>query len=150
MQRAFDVVRRSRRRAGDAYNYNWLLKIPREFQLPFEVSHASMASLALSMDQPAHERAGKPASRLSGIVAGNVKGGHPPDRAEAVRDPCRAADRKPLDELLRGFVAERRMKLVGNIAQLSNRLIALGARERPATCDAVPVLTGSPRVTCGA
>ncbi|MGH8131048.1 MAG: nucleotide 5'-monophosphate nucleosidase PpnN, partial [Steroidobacteraceae bacterium] len=34
IQRGFDAVRRSRRRAGDAYNFNWLLKIPRAFQQP--------------------------------------------------------------------------------------------------------------------
>ena len=115
MQRGFDVVRRSRRRAGDAYNYNWLLRIPREFQLPFEVSHAAMASLELSMGQPVHERAANLRWAFSGIVAGNVK-----ERGirlieekgpfEIHAEPRIAG---PLDELLRGFVAERRMKLVG-------------------------------------
>jgi predicted Rossmann-fold nucleotide-binding protein len=115
MQRGFDSVRRSRRRAGDAYNFNWLLKIPREFQQPFQVSHASMAGLALSMDQPVHERAANLRRAFSGIVAGNVK--EHGIRLIEERGPfeihAEPQISKPLDELLRGFVAERRMKLVG-------------------------------------
>jgi predicted Rossmann-fold nucleotide-binding protein len=115
MHRGFDAVRRSRRRAGDAYNFNWLLRVPPAFQQPFEVSHASMAALAISMDQPAHDRAASLRRAFSGIVAGNVKEHgirlieeHGPFEIHA--DPAIA---KPLDELLRAFVAERRMKLVG-------------------------------------
>ena len=115
MQRGFDAVRRSRRRAGDAYNFNWLLKIPPAFQQPFDVSHASMAGLALSMDQPVHERAANLRRAFSGIVAGNVK--EQGIRLIEERGPfeIHAAPQiaKPLDELLRAFVAERRMKLVG-------------------------------------
>jgi hypothetical protein len=115
MQRGFDVVRRSRRRAGDAYNYNWLLRIPPAFQKPFEVSHAAMAGLALSMDLPVHERAANLRRAFSGIVAGNVKERgirlieeNGPFEIHASREVA-----KPLDELLRAFVAQRRMKLVG-------------------------------------
>ena len=115
MQRGFEAVRRSRRRAGDAYNFNWLLRIPRAFQQPFEVSHASMAGLALSMDLPAHERAANLRRAFSGIVAGNVK--EQGIRLIEERGPFEIhADpqiARPLDELLRGFVAERRIKLVG-------------------------------------
>jgi len=115
MQRGFDAVRRSRRRAGDAYNYNWLLRIPPAFQKPFEVSHAAMAGLALSMDLPVHERAANLRRAFSGIVAGNVKEigirlieENGPFEIHASREVA-----KPLDELLRAFVAQRRMKLVG-------------------------------------
>jgi predicted Rossmann-fold nucleotide-binding protein len=115
MQRGFDAVRRSRRRAGDAYNFNWLLRIPPAFQQPFEVSHASMAGLALSMDLPVHERAANLRRAFSGIVAGNVK--EPGIRLIEERGPFEIhadpAIARPLDELLRAFVAERRMKLVG-------------------------------------
>ena len=115
IQRGFDLVRRSRRRAGDAYNFNWLLRIPPAFQQPFVVSHETMAGLELSLDQPVHERAANLRRAFSGIVAGNVKehgirlieeGGPFEIRADA-------GIARPLDELLRGFVAERRMKLVG-------------------------------------
>jgi predicted Rossmann-fold nucleotide-binding protein len=115
LQRGFDLVRRSRRRAGDAYNFNWLLKIPPAFQQPFEVTHDSMAGLALSMDQPVHERAANLRRAFSGIVAGNVK--EQGIRLIEERGPFEIhADpqiARPLDELLRAFVAQRRMKLVG-------------------------------------
>jgi predicted Rossmann-fold nucleotide-binding protein len=115
MQRGFDAVRRSRRRAGDAYNYNWLLKVPRAFQQPFEVSHAAMAGLTLTMDQPVHERAANLRRAFSGIVAGNVKerGIRLIEENGPFEIHAAAEIAGPLDELLRVFVAERRMKLVG-------------------------------------
>jgi len=115
MQRGFDAVRRSRRRAGDAYNFNWLLRIRPAFQQPFRVGHESMAGLALSMDLPVHERAANLRRAFSGIVAGNVKENG--IRLIEEQGPFLIrADRqiaKPLDELLRAFVTQRRMKLVG-------------------------------------
>lgn len=115
MQRGFDLVRRARRRAGDAYNFNWLLKVAPAFQQPFEVSHASMSALSLSMDLPVHERAANLRRAFSGIVAGNVK--EHGIRLIEEQGPFEIhADRRiagPLDELLRAFVAQRRMKLVG-------------------------------------
>jgi pyrimidine/purine-5'-nucleotide nucleosidase len=115
MQRGFDQVRRSRRRGGDAYNFNWLLQIPPAFQQPFVVSHKTMSGLELSLDQPVHERAANLRRAFSGIVAGNVKEHgikliEENGPFEIHADPQIA---RPLDELLRGFVAERRMKLVG-------------------------------------
>ncbi|MGQ0429528.1 MAG: pyrimidine/purine nucleotide monophosphate nucleosidase domain-containing protein, partial [Gammaproteobacteria bacterium] len=94
---------------------NWLLRIPPAFQQPFEVSHASMSGLKLAMDMPVHERAANLRRAFSGIVAGNVK--EHGIRLIEERGPFEIhADReiaRPLDELLRAFVAERRMKLVG-------------------------------------
>ncbi len=116
MQRGFDAVRRSRRRAGDAYNFNWLLRIPPDFQQPFEVSHAAMAGLELSMEQPVHELAANLRRAFSGIVAGNVKeqGIRLIEEQGPFQIHAAPAIAAPLDELLRGFVAERRMKLVGD------------------------------------
>ena len=54
-------VRDYRRHASDSYGFNWLLKIPLDFQLPFEVTHESMRALRLSGDQPVHERAAESA-----------------------------------------------------------------------------------------
>ena len=115
MQRGFDAVRRSRRRAGDAYNFNWLLQIPPAYQQPFEVSHATMAGLTLSLQQPVHERAANLRRAFSGIVAGNVKEQgirlieeQGPFVIHADKEIARS-----LDELLRAFVAQGRMKLVG-------------------------------------
>jgi hypothetical protein len=74
-----------------------------------------MAGLALSMDLPVHERAANLRRAFSGIVAGNVKERgirlieeNGPFEIHASREVA-----KPLDELLRAFVAQRRMKLVG-------------------------------------
>ena len=115
IQRGFNTVRRSRRRAGDAYNFNWLLRIPPAFQQPFLASHESMSGLVLAMDLPVHERAANLRRAFSGIVAGNVKENG--IRLIEERGPFLIhADRQiagPLDELLRAFAAQRRMKLVG-------------------------------------
>ena len=70
---AWRAVREYRRRESDAYNYNWLLRIPHELQKPFEPTHAAMASLNLRRDAPAHELAAELRRAFSGIVAGNVK-----------------------------------------------------------------------------
>jgi hypothetical protein len=66
-------VRDYRRQESDSYGFNWLLKIPLEFQLPFDVTHESMRALRLSPDQPVHERAANLRRAFSGIVAGNIK-----------------------------------------------------------------------------
>lgn len=44
MKNAMPQVKEHRLATGDAYSYNWSLKIPPEFQLPFEPTHDSMAS----------------------------------------------------------------------------------------------------------
>jgi predicted Rossmann-fold nucleotide-binding protein len=115
MQRGIELVRRSRRASGDAYNFNWLLRVPPPFQQPFVVSHEAMAALQLSPDLPVHERAASLRRALSGIVAGNVKEHgirlverHGPFELHA--EPGLA---RPFDELLQSFAADGRMKLAG-------------------------------------
>ena len=73
MDRGIDEVRDYRRRHSDSFNFNWLLRIDPEFQRPFEVTHASMRTLRLHRDQPAHELAADLRRAFSGIVTGNVK-----------------------------------------------------------------------------
>ena len=119
-------VRDYRRQASDSYGFNWLLKIPLEFQLPFEVTHASMRALRLSRDQPLHERAANLRRAFSGIVAGNIKeygisaieslGPY-----ELAGDPAVMA---LVDERLSAFVAQRRMKLPGTVYRPCYRLVA--------------------------
>ncbi|MEM9387332.1 MAG: nucleotide 5'-monophosphate nucleosidase PpnN [Pseudomonadota bacterium] len=108
-------VRRNRVTTGDAFYYNWLLRIPYEFQRPFEPTHQNMAGLRLERDRPVHDLAADLRRAFSGIVAGNVK--EPGIRAVAAHGPFRIrADETllaPLDGLLREFVAAGRMKLVG-------------------------------------
>jgi hypothetical protein len=119
-------VREYRREKSDSYGYNWLLKIPLEFQLPFEVNHASMRALRLSHDRPVHQRAADLRRAFSGIVAGNVKeyGVNAIERHgpfELTGDP---SIMEPLDHLLRSFVAQHRMKLAGAEYVPCYRLVA--------------------------
>lgn len=109
------TVRNWRRRKGDAYYFNWKLRIDLPWQVPFAPTHENMRSLALHRDQPAHELAVNLRRAFSGIVAGNVKEegiraieeqGH----FELFGDP-EITDL--LDELLNSFAAEGRMKLAG-------------------------------------
>ncbi len=115
MLRGMGAVREFRRRKSDAYNFNWLLRIPHELQLPFEPTHASMAALNLRREMPAHLLAADLRRAFSGIVAGNVKEAglklvdqHGP--FELHGDPELM---QPLDALLASFVRQRRMKLSG-------------------------------------
>src|SRR5262245_52585352 len=71
--RSMESVRDYRRTKSDAYNFNWLLRIPSEFQKPFEPTHESMARLELRRDLDPHVLAANLRRAFSGIVAGNVK-----------------------------------------------------------------------------
>jgi predicted Rossmann-fold nucleotide-binding protein len=126
MVAGLDKVRDYRRKKSDSYSFNWLLKIPLEFQLPFEVSHQSMRALNLRLGRPVHERAADLRRAFSGIVAGNVKDYGV--RAIETNGPFElSGDREimgPLDQLLRSFVAQRRMKLAGAEYRPCYRLVA--------------------------
>jgi len=103
MDRGVDEVRDYRKKNSDS------------FQRPFEVTHASMRTLRLHREQPAHQLAADLRRAFSGIVSGNVKeqGIRSIERHgpfELVGDPAIMA---MLDELLTGFVAQQRMKLPG-------------------------------------
>ncbi|MBS0394590.1 MAG: LOG family protein [Proteobacteria bacterium] len=115
MVAGMEQVRRHRRQVGDAYNFNWTLRIPTAFQLPFEVSHESVAGLDLSLDSPVHARAADLRRAFSAIVAGNVK--EQGIRQVASHGPfeLRGSPRlaQALDGLLASFVAQRRMKISG-------------------------------------
>jgi predicted Rossmann-fold nucleotide-binding protein len=108
-------VRRTRLKTGDAFYFNWLLRIPFDFQQPFRPDHQSMAALRLERGRPVHELAADLRRAFSGIVAGNVKD----TGIRAVREQgpweLRAEPGllAPLDSLLRDFVADGRMKISG-------------------------------------
>jgi len=113
MRDGFERVRRQRRETSDAFYFNWGLTIEREFQEPFEPTHEAMAGLVLTRDQPVHTLAANLRRAFSGIVAGNVKEGgmaaieqHGPFELSGDREMMAL-----LDELLRSFVAQKRMKL---------------------------------------
>jgi predicted Rossmann-fold nucleotide-binding protein len=110
-------VRSWRRASNDSYSFNWLLRVPEEFQHPFVVTHESMRALQLHRDQPQHLLIANLRRAFSGIVAGNVKEQgiaaietHGP--FEISGDP---QVMQLLDELLRAFVADGRMKLPGSL-----------------------------------
>ena len=108
-------VRDFRREHGDAYYFNWMLKIDAEFQRPFVPTHENMRGLVLSKDQECHALAANLRRVFSGVVAGNVKDegiraiekhGHFEIRGDAdILDP--------MDALLSSFVDQHRMKLPG-------------------------------------
>jgi predicted Rossmann-fold nucleotide-binding protein len=125
MLRGMDLVRDFRRRHSDAYNFNWLLRVPPDLQRPFEPTHERMATLALRRGTPPHLLASELRRAFSGIVAGNVKesGIHLIERHgpfELHGDP---EVMRPLDDLLQAFVSQRRMKLAG-VYQPCYRVVA--------------------------
>jgi hypothetical protein len=115
MQEGIKQVRQFRKETGDAYYFNWLLKIDHIFQQPFKPTHANLRSLALHRNQEIHHLAANLRRAFSGIVAGNVKD-----------EGIRAIEQHGLfeihgdedimalmDSLLASFVKQQRMKLPG-------------------------------------
>jgi len=102
-----------RKEHGDAYYFNWRLKITDQFQRPFVANHESMRQLTIDEDLEPHELAANLRRAFSGIVSGNVR----EDTAELIeRDGPFEIDGSRrimglLDELLAGFVAQHRMKI---------------------------------------
>lgn len=114
--RAIREVRKQRRRDGDAYYFNWLLNVPMDHQIPFEVNHKNVAALTLSRDLPAHELAVNLRCAFSAIVTGNVKdhGIKMIRRDGPFELNADAGLVGALDNLLQSFVAQGRMKLAGD------------------------------------
>jgi pyrimidine/purine-5'-nucleotide nucleosidase len=126
MVQGLSRVRDYRRRQSDSYGFNWLLNIPLEFQLPFEVTHETMRALRLARDQPVHERAANLRRVFSGIVAGNIKeyGISAIERYGPFELCGESSIMEQLDRLLRSFVAQRRMKFTGAEYTPCYRLVA--------------------------
>lgn len=108
-----DAVWDFRREHGDAYYFNWRLKIAHEFQVPFKATHESMKSVDIDESLPTHVLAANLRRVFSGIVSGNVR---EDTIAEIERlgpfEICGSGRfMKLLDELLSAFVDEGRMKL---------------------------------------
>ncbi len=116
MHAGMTAVRNYRKETGDAFYFNWKLKVDREFQQPFEPTHENMANLEIHVDQERHMLAANLRRMFSGVVAGNVK-----------EDGIRAIEKfghfeirgnakiiEPMDKLLASFVDQNRMKLAGS------------------------------------
>ncbi|MDD4242795.1 MAG: nucleotide 5'-monophosphate nucleosidase PpnN [Bacilli bacterium] len=73
MQKEIKIVKKFRRKTGDSYYFNWLLKIDIAFQQPFKPTHENMKTLLLQKNLPTHILASNLRKVFSGIVAGNVK-----------------------------------------------------------------------------
>jgi hypothetical protein len=88
---------------------------PHGFQMPFEVTHESVAALDLHLDQPVHARVVNLRRIFSALVAGNIR--EPVMRKVEENGPFEISGdsrlMQPLDALLATFVAQRRMKLSG-------------------------------------
>lgn len=116
MKSAMPLVKENRRESGDAYSFNWSIRIAPDLQVPFEPTHENMAALKLYPDRPPEQLAADLRRAFSGIVAGNVK--EVGIRAIEAHGPYKihgdANLMKRMDSLLQGFVAQHRMKLPGS------------------------------------
>lgn len=109
-------VEQYRRAVGDAFSFNWSLKIDDIFQHRFEPTHEAMAALPIYREQPLANLAATLRQTFSGIVAGNIKSSTVAQikqhgRFELSGDPELMT---LIDDLLRSFVAQQRMKLPGS------------------------------------
>lgn len=118
-------VREFRKNTGDAYYFNWRLKIDQEFQRPFKPSHENMRQLSLHKNQESHLLAANLRRAFSGVVAGNVKDeGIRAIEQHGLFDIAGDAEvMEPMDALLASFVADHRMKLPGKKYQPCYRII---------------------------
>lgn len=105
-----------RKRHGDAFYFNWRLKIGREFQTPFVATHESMSDLDISEGLPAHILAANLRRVFSGIVSGNVREDTAAEIEQRGAFHIKGSQRimTMLDRLLATFVADRRMKISGS------------------------------------
>jgi predicted Rossmann-fold nucleotide-binding protein len=126
MSQSIRTVGIERRKSGDAFYFNWLLKVPDAYQRPFEVSHETVADLTLHRDLPTHELASNLRRAFSAIVTGNVKEHgirlirqHGPFEIRGDRTVVES-----LDTLLASFVAQGRMKIADESYEPSYRVVA--------------------------
>ena len=109
-------VREFRHANSDAYYFNWRLRIDPVFQQPFVATHESMAALEISPDQPTAVLAANLRRAFSGVVSGNIR--EEGIRAIEAHGPFDirgdAGIMRQLDELLRAFVVQQRMRLPGH------------------------------------
>ena len=116
MQNSLNQVQQSRKQQEDAYHFNWLLNIEKDFQQPFEPTHTNMNLLNLHKNQAKESLAANLRRAFSGIVAGNVKA----EYVDLIKedglyqlhgDPTIM---KMLDKLLDSFIEQKRMKISGD------------------------------------
>lgn len=113
MLAGLDTVSRFRKQHGDAYYFNWRLKIEHQFQVPFTATHDSMRSLDIRENLPVHVLAANLRRLFSGIVSGNVRDDTMADIEAHGPFEIRASSgfMALIDKLLRAFVDDGRMKI---------------------------------------
>ena len=126
MGRSTRKVRTQRLKSGDAFYFNWLLKVPVEYQRPFEVTHETVANLVLHRDLPIREMAANLRRVFSAVVTGNVKEHgirlireHGPFEIHGDRSIMTL-----LDTLLGSFVDQGRMRLAQESYQPCYRVVS--------------------------
>ena len=125
MVKGTEMVREFRRDKGDAYYFNWLLKIEQELQIPFIPTHENMYNLELHKNQDSHQLAANLRKAFSGIVAGNVKdeGIRAIEQHGLFEIRGEQSIMEPLDALLKFFVKQHRMKLEGKVYAPCYRIV---------------------------
>ncbi len=115
MKKAMTQVKENRRETGDAYSFNWSLRIAPDLQMPFQPTHENMQDLNLSPHQPPEQLAAALRRAFSGIVAGNVKdiGIQEINQKGPYKLHGDVKIMRHMDDLLQSFVAQHRMKLPG-------------------------------------
>jgi predicted Rossmann-fold nucleotide-binding protein len=126
MREGLAEVRSFRRIHGDAYYFNWRLKIDHEFQKPFIATHEAMRSLEIRNGLPAHVLAANLRRAFSGIVSGNVREDTMARiEAEGPFEICATGPyMKLLDELLAAFVRQGRMKIASESYKPCYKVVA--------------------------
>ena len=109
-------VRQYRENKNDAYYFNWVLNIGKEFQQPFNPTHSNMRALDLHVNQEKYSLAANIRNALSGIVSGNVK--EQGIRSVENNGPLKIVGDKsvidPMSSLLHSFEKTQRMKIPGS------------------------------------
>ncbi len=120
------AVRDFRQSTKDAFFFNWQLKIPPEFQQPFQATHEAMASLKIEQGMQPYALAANLRRAFSGLVAGNIR--DEGIRAIAEHGPFEIRGDKAimarLDELLGACVSQGRMRLPGKPYEPCYRVIS--------------------------
>lgn len=115
VKKSMQRVKEYRKAIGDAYSFNWSLKVAPEFQETFIPNHENMANLVLNHNQPKEQLASNLRRVFSGIVGGNVKD----EGIKSIEEhgPFLLTGEKSLmervDKLLKSFIKQGRMKLPG-------------------------------------
>ena len=120
-----ESVRDFRRANGDAYYFNWILKVDNGFQRPFISTHDNVAKLEINQGMDRHQLAANLRRVFSAIVSGNVKEEgiaaikqHGPFEIRGDRQIMES-----LDTLLKSFISDHRMKIPGTTYRPCYQLI---------------------------